>query len=121
MTSHAVDIGAVDNFEPGTPYRVMVRNRALVVVRHGDRFYALRDTCPHQGARLSDGQVSGTTLADSVGGPRQYARDGEILRCPWHGWQFDIKTGYTLVDSARTRVRTYSVRAQDGRVCVDIG
>ncbi len=121
MTSHAVDIGAVDGFEPGTPYRVTVGDRALVVVRRDGQFYALRDTCPHQGAPLSDGRVTGTTLKCDVGGSLQYGRDGEILRCPWHGWQFDIKTGCSLVDPAKTRVGTYSVRVEGGRVVVDVG
>ena len=120
MTSHAVDIGAVDDFDPGTPYRVTVGSRHIVVVRRDGQFYALRDTCPHQGAPLSDGRVSGTALEREVGSPLRYGRDGEILRCPWHGWQFDIKTGCSLVDPATSRVRTYSIHVAHGRVVVDV-
>ena len=121
MTSHAVDIGSVGEFEMGTPYRIKVGDRDMVVVRWEDQFYALRDTCPHQGAPLSNGSVTGTTLECDVGSALKYGRDGEILCCPWHGWQFDIKTGCSLVDPEKTRVRTYSIRVADGRVVVDVG
>lgn len=120
MTSHVIDIGAVDDFEPGTPYRVQVGQRAIVVVRREDQFYALRDTCPHQGAPLSNGRVTGTTLKCEVGSSLRYGRMGEILCCPWHGWQFDVKTGHSLVDPVKTRVRTYWIRVTDGRVVVDL-
>ena len=44
-------------------------------------------------------------------------RDGEIIRCPWHLWEFDILTGGCLVDP-KVRVKTYPVRIEDGEVVV---
>ena len=46
-----------------------------------------------------------------------YGRDGEILRCAWHGWEFEIETGRSLVDP-RVRAKTYKV--EDGDVYVVI-
>jgi 3-phenylpropionate/trans-cinnamate dioxygenase ferredoxin subunit len=43
-----------------------------------------------------------------------YERRGEILRCPWHGWEFDVRTGQSFFDPARTRVRTYPVELVPG-------
>ena len=54
MTSTAVDVGAAGDFEPGVLKRVEAGGRALVVVREGERVFALRDTCSHKGARLSE-------------------------------------------------------------------
>ena len=47
-------------------------------------------------------------------------RNGEIVRCPWHSWEFDIKTGKTLTDPTRT-VRTFKTVLKDGRVYVETG
>ena len=44
-------------------------------------------------------------------------RDGEIIRCPWHLWEFEIATGRCLVDS-RARVKTYPVHVEEDRVVV---
>ena len=93
----------------------------MAVIRNGDDFFALRDTCPHQGARLSDGQLVGTPLECDVGDPLRYGRCGEILRCPWHGWQFDVTTGHSLFDPQGVRLREYAVRVEGHRVLVEIG
>jgi 3-phenylpropionate/trans-cinnamate dioxygenase ferredoxin subunit len=36
-------------------------------------------------------------------------REGEILRCPWHGWEFDLRDGRSVIDPDGTRVRAYLV------------
>ncbi len=77
------------------------------------RFYALRNACPHQGGPLCLGVLTGLVVPDQPGRYR-YLRRGEILRCPWHGWEFDVRTGQSYVDPARTRVRTYPVELVPG-------
>ena len=94
--------------------------RGLVVVRRQDQWWALRDICPHQGARLSDGQVTGQVAECRLGGEAVLERDGEILVCPWHGWQFDLCTGRSVVEPETVRVRTYAVRVEAERVLVDL-
>ena len=49
-------------------------------------------------------------------GPGEYARgtDGEIIRCPWHGWEFDVRTGRSWFDPERTRVRSYRTGVRSG-------
>ncbi|NKB68920.1 MAG: Rieske 2Fe-2S domain-containing protein [Candidatus Latescibacteria bacterium] len=115
------DIGAVGDFASGQPQRVEVAGRALVVVRSGERFYALRDTCPHQGAPLSGGKVGGTSLPCLPGDEIGFGQEGELLTCPWHGWQFELATGRALVEPERFRVRAYPVRVVEGRVLVEMG
>ena len=44
-----------------------------------------------------------------------YSRPGEILRCPWHGWEFDIRTGQSWFDPRKVRVRRYDVSGRAGR------
>jgi nitrite reductase/ring-hydroxylating ferredoxin subunit len=91
----------------------------LVLVRRGERFYALQGVCPHRGAPLCEGVVGGTALPSEVGVIR-YGREGEILRCPWHGWEFDLTDGRSLHDPQRRRVRAYPVQVRDGQVFVDL-
>ena len=50
------------------------------------------------------------TTEDETG--EEQTREGEILRCPWHGWEFDITTGRSIVNSHRTRVKTYEVTVE---------
>ena len=118
MPSREHDVGSAADFGDCVPQRVAVNGRGLVLVRAGDAFFAARDVCPHQAARLSDGHVEGTTLACKPGQDVRYGREGEILVCPWHGWEYDLTTGRALVDGDRVRVATYPVRVVDGRVLV---
>ena len=120
MSSNEHDIGAVTDFEVGRPQRVEIDGRALVVVNDGERFYAIRDICPHQGARLSDGHCKSRLRVTSVGTQPEIQADDLVLQCAWHGWMFDLDTGRALTETDGARVRTYSARVQDSRVLVDI-
>lgn len=99
---------------------VSVGGRSIGVLNVEGRYYALRDVCPHQGAPLCSGTVGGTMLPSA---PYEYVfgLEGRILRCPWHGWQFDLETGRSLFDPERVRVKTYPVAVEDGLVVVDAG
>jgi nitrite reductase/ring-hydroxylating ferredoxin subunit len=48
-------------------------------------------------------------------GQLRHVRAGQVARCPWHQWEFDITTGVNLADP-RKRVRTYEVDVADGQV-----
>ena len=43
------------------------------------------------------------------------------LSCPWHGWEYDVRTGRSLCEPEKVRVRTYPARVEDGRVLVELG
>jgi nitrite reductase/ring-hydroxylating ferredoxin subunit len=104
-------VGAVAEIPPGARKLVEVAGRSIGVFNVGDSFYALRNRCPHQGGPLCEGRLSGIAVA-SRPGEVEYLRDGEILRCPWHGWEFDVKTGQSWIDPERLRVRAYPVTVE---------
>lgn len=104
-------VGRVGEIPPGSRTIVDVAGRSVGVFNVGGTFYALRNACPHQGGPLCLGRIRGTTLP-SAPGEYVYGREGEIIRCPWHGWEFDVTTGRTLVDPARLRVRRYDVTVE---------
>ncbi|HEY1687611.1 MAG TPA: Rieske (2Fe-2S) protein [Solirubrobacteraceae bacterium] len=99
----------------GTKRIVDVGGRSIGVMHLGDRYYALRNACPHHGAPLCEGTISGTM---SAGRPYEYTFDAEdlVLRCPWHGYEFRLDTGESIIDPRGTRVRTYRVVDEDGEL-----
>jgi nitrite reductase/ring-hydroxylating ferredoxin subunit len=80
----------------------------------GGRYYALRNVCPHNQAPLCKGIV-GPYVRSNGRGDFVYSREGEVLKCPWHEWEFDITTGRALAVE-RLRVKTYRVEVEDGEV-----
>jgi nitrite reductase (NADH) small subunit len=89
---------------------------SIGVFNVGGEFYALHNRCPHRGGALCLGPVTGTAVSDA-GFDFVYGRAGELVRCAWHGWEFEIATGRPLVDG-RIRARTYPVEVADDGVYV---
>ena len=104
-------VGTVDEILPGERKIIDVAGRSIGVFNVGGEFYALRNTCPHQGGPLCQGRLTGFIMA-RVPGEYSYTRRGEIVRCPWHGWEFDVKTGQSWFDPVQTRVRAYAVSVE---------
>jgi 3-phenylpropionate/trans-cinnamate dioxygenase ferredoxin subunit len=112
-------VGQAADLAPGGRLIVVVEGRSIGVFNVGGELFALRDTCPHQGGPLCQGTLSGLLTASTPGRYR-YERPGEVLRCPWHGWEFDIRTGCSLVDPERWRVRTYPVSVAGDQVFLEV-
>jgi nitrite reductase/ring-hydroxylating ferredoxin subunit len=111
MPAHPV--ARVSELPPGSRRIVEIDGRSIGVFNVDGRFYALRNTCPHQGAPLCQGSLDGTYTSTR---PGEYVREreGEVLTCPWHGWEFDVTTGRSLFNPHRTRVRSYEVTVEAG-------
>ena len=103
---------------PGGRQLVEAGGRSIGVFNVGGTFVAALNVCPHQGAPVCLGPVRGTTL-ESEPGEYRWGREGEILACPWHGWEFDLLTGKALADKRR-RLRLYPVTVRDGTVYVTL-
>lgn len=83
------------------------------------KFYAIKNVCPHAGAPLCMGHIQTTHRPGEVG-EFNPAFEGRILRCPWHGWEFDIVTGKGLYDRSG-RVATYPCEVdENGNVVVKL-
>jgi nitrite reductase/ring-hydroxylating ferredoxin subunit len=78
--------------------------------------HAIVNYCSHEGAPLCLGLIGGTNESAAEEPDRlRRVHDGQIVRCPWHNWEFDVTTGQNIADSRR-RVRTYQVDVTDGEV-----
>ena len=114
-----VDVCSVDELPSGSRRIVKVNNHSIGVFNVGGRLFAIRNVCPHQGAQLCLGTVRGTMLP-SAPYEYRYGHEDRVLRCPWHGWEFDLATGKKLFDvTERARVSTYAVSVEGGRVVID--
>jgi nitrite reductase (NADH) small subunit len=84
---------------------LLAQNRLIVEVKGMEvgifavngEYYAWRNVCPHAAAPVCKGKICGTRLPSMVY-EYEYGRDQEILRCPWHGWEFDLRTGTHLAN-----------------------
>src|ERR1700753_581459 len=111
MTKHVV--GPVDSIPPGSQRRVEVDGRGIAVFNVDGRFHALRDVCPHQGAPLSQGHVV-SVLAAERPGQYEFCAARKHVRCPWHGWEYDLETGRSWYDPKKNRVKSFQVSVEHG-------
>jgi nitrite reductase/ring-hydroxylating ferredoxin subunit len=111
-------VATVDEIPPGERKIVEVAGRSIGVFNVGGEFFALRNRCPHQGGPLCTGRLAGL-LQPGLPGEYHYSRAGEMLRCPWHGWEFDVRTGQSWFDPTRLRVRSYEVSVAPGSALAD--
>ena len=92
---------------------VTVDGREIVVFHVNGEFFALLNRCPHEGAPLAKAACVAHLQSDEPG-EYQRSRVGEMLRCAWHGWEFDMRTGQSYFDPQHTRVRAYPVEVEAG-------
>ena len=110
-------VAAVGEIPPGGRKIIEVAGRSIGVFNLGGEFFALRNRCPHQGGPLCEGRIWGLLTARAPG-EIEYTREGEILTCGWHGWEFDIRTGQSWCEPERLRVRAYQVSVEPGAAIV---
>jgi 3-phenylpropionate/trans-cinnamate dioxygenase ferredoxin subunit len=94
-----IDIGSAEALADGSCLTVEVDYSPIVVVRCGDKVYAIEDRCTHDGEALGGAEVE----------------DCQII-CPRHGARFCLRTGEALTPPAYEPVRTFEVREDNGRI-----
>lgn len=87
-------VGRIADVPEGSGRAFAIGRYEVAVFNVGGRFYALENSCAHQGGPLADG-----------------ALEGPLVTCPWHAWCFDVRTGkLTLGDFAR--IERFAVRRE---------
>ena len=107
-------VATVEELAPGERKLVTVNGREIGVFNVNGALYALLNYCPHRGGPLCHGRVGPLVTSDDVY-QVGFTREGEILKCPWHMWEFDIRTGRALFDP-KLAVRTYVVRREENEI-----
>ncbi|MGH7681478.1 MAG: Rieske (2Fe-2S) protein [Candidatus Eiseniibacteriota bacterium] len=98
--SEFVRVAKVSDLDEGKGAIVWVNGTKVALFRRDGVFYAIRNQCPHMGGDLGEGYLQ-----------------GDIVRCPEHGWRFSIKTG-KAPDTEVVGVRTYEVKVEGEEVFV---
>ena len=111
MTKHV--IAPVGELPPGSRKFVNIDDRPIAIFNIRGEYFGLLNRCPHQGAALCEGPLFGLARSSDPG-EIEYTRLGEIIRCPWHGWEFDIRTGQSWCDPDSVWVRRFEVTVQPG-------
>ena len=115
-----VTVGKVADFPVGKFKIVAVEGREIGITRLASgEFRAVRNHCPHKGAPVCRGIVGGTWLPCGPG-EMVYGREGEVLVCPWHGYEFDLNTGEELYQKDPNKLLIYPAAEQDGSVVVTL-
>ena len=102
--------------EEGSRVISEVGGQEVAVFRVEGELHALANYCAHAGGPLCEGPLTGR-LAPGEDGSLRYDEAESVVRCPWHGWRFDVRTGESL-QSDRWRAPTYDVEVEDGEVYV---
>jgi nitrite reductase/ring-hydroxylating ferredoxin subunit len=105
-------VGSTDEVPPGGRKIVTIGGRSIGVFNVGGEYFALNNRCPHQGGALCEGKLWGVLTA-SAPGCFEYTASREILTCPWHGWEFHVRTGQSWCEPSRLRVRRYEVTVEE--------
>jgi nitrite reductase/ring-hydroxylating ferredoxin subunit len=98
----ALSVCRKDEVAPGRFRCVEVAGQKIVLYNVDGSFYATTATCAHQGGPLDDGLF-----------------EAGVVTCPWHGWQFDVRTGESIYDPGRG-VATYPVTVVGDDVLVEV-
>jgi nitrite reductase/ring-hydroxylating ferredoxin subunit len=96
-------VAPADEISPGGRKVFEVKGRKIIVFNLAGEFFAVSDRCPHQGGPLSKGIVTGFV----------------VIRCPWHSWEYDIRTGKSWCDPRRIQVRNFEVNVESGARLVE--
>ena len=99
-----VKVATVGEIEPRRAKRVEVGDEAIAVFNLDGEYYAIGDTCSHEEASLSEGDVF-----------------GDCVECPLHGAEFDITTGKNLTLPAVSPVPSYTVKLEGDAILVGVG
>lgn len=98
---------------PGARKLVTVKGRPIVIFNLDGEFHGLLNRCPHEGGSLAHGPQVGRLHSTQ---PSEYLHDGscDIVRCPWHAWEFDIRTGKSVCAPEKYKSRKFNIKVEGG-------
>ena len=106
-------VGRADEIGPGQRKVVRIGRREIGVFNIDGDYFGVRNICPHRTGPLCLGRLRPLVIWE--GAEMVFERENEILKCPWHQYEFDIRTGDCIVDPAM-RVRSYRVEREGDEI-----
>ena len=97
-----ISLISCDDIAAGSTAEIVADGRIFAVYNVDGTFHVLDGICPHAGGPLGKGMLN-----------------GQIVTCPWHGWQFDVTEGKHCLNDTLCQPH-YDVDIHEGRVCVSL-
>jgi len=100
----------------------VLNGRLVITLVNGDPI-AVSGRCPHQGAALEYGQIVDRVVATEPLGEVDVDPGCPVLRCPWHGFEYDLASGLPLAGEPahrKMRLRHFKVRIEGDDIVVEI-
>jgi 3-phenylpropionate/trans-cinnamate dioxygenase ferredoxin component len=98
-----VKVASTEDVPPGQGRMVEVSGKKIAIFNLEGAYYAIDDTCTHQGGPLSEGELA-----------------GKQVTCPWHGAIFDVTTGEVLGPPAQKSVSRYNLRVSGSSIEIEV-
>jgi NAD(P)H-dependent nitrite reductase small subunit len=95
-----VDVARLEELPAGTSKIVWIGDRTVALFNVGGTVYATDNNCPHSGGPLGKGTL-----------------EGDVVTCPWHLWEFNVRTGVNIFNPEE-RIETFPVMISDGQILV---
>lgn len=118
------NIGSVDQISDGERILVQLQGREIAVFNVDGEYHAYVNWCAHQAGPVCEGNITGTMEGeyDPKSGKTtlDYCKEGKILNCPWHGWEYDITTGECLSRQGVV-LPEYDVEERDNELILSLG
>lgn len=122
MSADRVHVDSLGALEPGAKRIVETPRGEVGVFNIDGEFYAITNTCAHQGGPLCEGTVLDDVRGEFRGVGERVAEgftDEKVIKCPWHGWEYDLDSG-DLKGDRTVSLPTYDVVVEDGEVYVRV-
>ena len=97
-----IRVGPIESLPPGAVTEVDTDSTSYAVCNVEGTFHCFDGTCPHAGGPLGQGNLN-----------------GNLLVCPWHGWEFDCNTGVNDFDED-VRLEKFPVVVQGDEILIDV-
>jgi nitrite reductase/ring-hydroxylating ferredoxin subunit len=109
----------IDQLQSGKAFIAEVNGIEIGIFLENEKVFAVRNMCPHKLAPVCEGTVSGTMLP-SEPCDFQYGLEGQVLKCPWHGWEFDLASGESLFGISNRKVKTYQTILEKNQIFINL-
>jgi nitrite reductase (NADH) small subunit len=97
-----VKVASLSELAPGSAKAVEVKGKAIALFNVEGTIYATDNTCLHQGGPLGEGELM-----------------GEVVICPWHLWEYNVRTG-EMVGNSSVKLATYPVQVEGNDIKVAV-
>lgn len=101
--ANLIEVAKTNEIKPGEGKLIEVEDHEIALFNCEGSYYAIDNTCTHQGGPLCEGDLEGNKVI-----------------CPWHGAEFDVKTGNVVAPPAEESVKSYRVEVDGDSIKIEI-